>query len=154
MSHRRVARATVLAVAGGAVFVAAPATHADASTPIFQTAINTLTNTARLAHGCKPLKLSSKLSTAAQKHAKDMSKYDYFSHTSRNGTTWSKRIKKTGYKYPGGENIAMGFDTAVSVVQAWLDSPGHRRNILDCNFKKIGVGFAPTGHYWVQDFGY
>lgn len=154
MPYRHVARATVLAVAGGAVFVAAPATRADASTPLFQTAINTLTTTARLAHGCKALKLNSKLSKAAQKHANDMSKYDYFSHTSRNGTSWSKRIEKAGYKNPGGENIAMGFPTALEVVQAWLDSPGHRRNILDCHFKKIGVGYATNGDYWVQDFGY
>jgi uncharacterized protein YkwD len=154
MTQHRIARATVMALAGSTVLVGLPQSHADASTTAFQTAINTLTNTARLAHGCKPLKLNSKLNTAAEKHAKDMSKYDYFSHTSRNGTTWSKRIKKAGYQTPGGENIAMGFPTAVSVVQAWLNSPGHRRNILDCNFKKIGVGFAPGGDYWVQDFGY
>ena len=154
MIQHRIARATVMAVAGSTVLIGAPQSHAAASTTVFQTAINTLTNTARLAHGCKPLKLSGKLNKAAQKHAKDMSKYDYFSHTSRNGTTWSKRIKKTGYKYPGGENIAVGFPTAVSVVQAWLHSPDHRRNILDCNFRYIGVGYAPTGNYWVQDFGY
>jgi uncharacterized protein YkwD len=154
MIQQRIARAMVLAVAGSTVLVGVPQANAAASTSAFQTAIKTLTNTARLAHGCKPLKVSSKLNKAAQKHAKDMSKYDYFSHTSRNGTTWSKRIKKTGYKYPGGENIAVGFPTAVSVVQAWLNSPGHRRNILDCNFKRIGVGFAAHGDYWVQDFGY
>jgi uncharacterized protein YkwD len=155
MLHRHVARATVLAMAGGSALLTGPATHADAATtPIFQTAINTLTNAARLAHGCKPLKLNHTLSKASQKHANDMSKYDYFSHTSRDGTTWSKRIKKAGYKSPGGENIAMGFPTAVEVVQAWLDSPGHRRNILDCAFKRIGVGYAANGDYWVQDFGY
>jgi uncharacterized protein YkwD len=154
MFQHRIARVTVLAVAGSTALVGLPQSHAAATTSVFQTAINTLTTTARLAHGCKPLKLNSKLSKAAQKHANDMSKYDYFSHTSRNGTTWSKRIKKAGYPDPGGENIAMGFPTAVSVVHAWLHSPGHRRNILDCNFKKIGVGFAHDGHYWVQDFGY
>ena len=48
----------------------------------------------------------------------------------------------------------MGFPTAAAVEQAWLDSPGHRRNLLDCNFKKIGIGYAANGDYWVQDFGY
>ncbi|HEY2831354.1 MAG TPA: CAP domain-containing protein [Sporichthyaceae bacterium] len=145
---------TVLAVVGGAVFLGGPVSRAEASTPVFQTAINALVTTARLAHGCKPLKLNSKLNKSAQSHAKDMSKYDYFTHTSRDGTSWSKRIEKAGFKNPGGENIAYGYPTAASVVQAWLASPGHRRNILDCNFKYIGVGYAAQGAYWVQDFGY
>jgi uncharacterized protein YkwD len=153
VSHR-IVRATVVAVVGAAAVMGVSPTHAAASSSVFQKAIDALTDTARAAHGCKPLKLNTKLNTAAQKHANDMAKYDYFSHTSRSGTTWSKRIKKAGFAKPGGENIAYGFPTAVSVVQAWLASPGHRRNILDCNFKYIGVGYAPNGNYWVQDFGY
>lgn len=154
MTTRRLAHATVIAVVGGTMLVAAPPAHAAASTSAFQTLLNTLVSTARLAHGCKPLTLNSKLNKSAQKHANDMSRHDYFSHTSRNGTKWTTRIKKAGYKHPGGENIAMGFPTAAAVEQAWLDSPGHRRNLLDCNFKKIGIGFAANGDYWVQDFGY
>jgi uncharacterized protein YkwD len=154
MFHHRIARATVVALVGATAVIGVSPTHAAASSSVFQKAIDTLTDTARAAHGCKPLKLSSKLNTAAQKHADDMSKHHYFSHTSRNGTSWSKRIKNAGFKSPGGENIAYGFPTAVSVVQAWLASPGHRRNILDCNFKYIGVGYASHGQYWVQDFGY
>jgi len=154
MFHR-VARATVVAVVGAGAVIGVSPTPAAASSSLAQKAIDALTDTARVAHGCKPLKLNSKLNTSAQKHANDMAKHDYFSHTSRNGTSWSKRIKKAGFKNPGGENIAYGFPTAVSVVQAWLASPGHRRNILDCNFKYIGVGYAPAnGGYWVQDFGY
>jgi uncharacterized protein YkwD len=155
MTSRRIAQALVMAVAGGTVLVAAPPVHAAATTSVIQTAVNTLVSSARRAHGCKPLTLNSKLSKAAQKHANDMSRNEYFSHTSLDGTTWSKRIKKAGYNHPGGENLAMGFPTALSVVQAWLSSPGHRRHILDCNFKKVGVGYAGLdGGYWVQDFGY
>jgi uncharacterized protein YkwD len=47
-----------------------------------------------------------------------------------------------------------GFDTASSVVKGWMNSPGHKRNILDCKFNKIGIGFSADGKYWVQDFGY
>jgi uncharacterized protein YkwD len=154
MAHHRVARATVVAMVGATAVMGVSPTHAAASSSLSQRTIDALTDTARVAHGCKPLKLNSKLNTAAHKHANDMAEHDYFSHTSLNGTTWSRRIKKAGFKNPGGENIAYGFPTAVSVVQAWLASPGHRRNILDCKFKYIGVGYAANGGYWVQDFGY
>jgi uncharacterized protein YkwD len=83
-----------------------------------------------------------------------MSATDYFSHSSADGTTWYARIKSFGVKYPGGENIAEGFYSAAAVMAAWLASPGHRANILDCRFRSIGVGQASAGGYWVQDFGY
>ncbi len=83
-----------------------------------------------------------------------MSEHDYFSHTSRSGRTWDSRITKAGWKYPGGENIARGFSSPAGVVKAWLKSPGHKRNIMDCNFRYIGIGYDSDGDYWVQDFGY
>lgn len=113
-----------------------------------------LTNVKRAVKGCKALKVSKRLTTSAQRHANDMSKKDYFSHTSADGTTWDQRIERAGWKRPAGENIAVGFPSAVGVLKGWMDSPGHKRNILDCNFKYIGVGYAADGGYWVQDFGY
>jgi uncharacterized protein YkwD len=109
---------------------------------------------ARVAHGCRPLKENRLLDKSAQGHANDMAKKHYFAHNSINGTIWWKRIMKAGYKDPGGENIARGFSGATSVVQAWLHSPEHRRNIMDCQFRTIGVGYNGNGGYWVQDFGY
>jgi uncharacterized protein YkwD len=113
-----------------------------------------LSNVPRLAKGCPALKKSVRLTKAAQKHAADMAANKYFSHTSRDGRTWVERIAQAGWKKPAGENIASGFTAAASVLTGWMDSAGHRRNILDCSFRYIGVGYAPKGNYWVQDFGY
>lgn len=83
-----------------------------------------------------------------------MARKDYFSHTSKDGRAWHQRIRRAGYTKPGGENIAVGYAAAAGVVRAWLDSPGHRRNIRNCGFTRIGIGFNAKGDYWVQDFGY
>ncbi len=130
---------------------AAPTTSRE----VLRSSVVHLTNVARAAAGCsKSLKVRSKLTKAAQAHANDMAKKRYLQHDSANGTVWWKRIKKHGYKNPGGENIARGFPSAVSVVKAWLASPGHRKNIRNCQFRTIGIGFNTNGDYWVQDFGY
>lgn len=146
-----VATSTIAAAAllGGAH----PAAAAD-STAELRTAVVKLTNVARANKGCGPLTANAQLTTAAQRHAKDMAAKGYFSHTSADGTSWDARIRSAGFKKPGGENIAQGFKTPARVLQAWLESPGHRRNILDCAFTSIGVGFTTDGGYWVQDFGY
>jgi Uncharacterized protein with SCP/PR1 domains len=77
----------------------------------------------------------------------------YFTHDSRDGRRFSDRIRAQGDPEPGGENIAYGQHSAAEVVQDWMNSPSHRRNILDCSFTRIGVGFDRRGEYWVQDFG-
>lgn len=132
---------------------AEPADAANSLTTI-RGKIDSFTDSARKKAGCQPLTIDSRLTLAAQRHANDMSAKNYFSHTSKDGTSWSRRIIKAGYTKPGGENIARGYTSSWSVVQAWMNSPGHRRNILTCSFKRIGVGYNPVGHYWVQDFGY
>lgn len=124
------------------------------SKSVLRSAVVHLTNVQRVAHGCRPLKYNNTLQRAAQGHANDMSRKHYFAHNSINGTIWWKRIMKAGYKDPGGENIARGFSSANSVVRAWLNSPEHRRNIMNCQFRTIGIGFNTNGDYWVQDFGY
>ena len=89
-------------------------------------------------------------------HSDDMAKYNYFSHTSRDGRTPWQRIRAAGYYYGSAENIAAGQTTAKSVVYAWMHSAGHRKNILTCSNKAMGVGVARGGYYgiyWTQDFG-
>ncbi|MBW0132717.1 CAP domain-containing protein [Pseudonocardia abyssalis] len=113
-----------------------------------------LTNAERADAGCDPLVTDPRLAAAAQGHAEDMSAGGYFDHVSRDGRRFDDRIGAQGYPSPGGENIARGQETAAEVVQGWMDSPGHRRNIENCDFTAIGVGFADDGNYWVQNFGF
>lgn len=129
---------------------------ADAATSLTtrRTQIDKLTDEARKKAGCKPLRISERLNTSAQRHAKDMSKHKFLGHTSSNGTTWIKRIKAAGYPYPGAENIAYGRTSASAVMKAWLASPAHKKNITNCAFTRVGIGYVASGNYWVQDFGY
>jgi uncharacterized protein YkwD len=68
--------------------------------------------------------------------------------------TFDERIKNAGYPQPGGENIASGQRSAAQVMDAWMNSTGHKANILNCEFKVIGVGLDTNGFFWTQDFGY
>jgi uncharacterized protein YkwD len=78
----------------------------------------------------------------------------YFEHNSPDGNTPADRTAAAGYPDYGGENIAWGQRSAAEVVTDWMNSPDHRRNILDCEFTTVGVGLDPRGMYWTQDFGY
>lgn len=116
-----------------------------------------LTNNERSKAGCGPLSTSTNLNVVAQQHASDMAANNYFSHNSQNGQTPFDRMRAAGAAASGymGENIAWGQTTPEQVMTAWMNSSGHRANILNCNFKGIGVGYAvaPDGKtYWVQDF--
>jgi uncharacterized protein YkwD len=85
-----------------------------------------------------------------------MAKQNYFSHIGVDGSTLTSRVSTTGYSWSTlGENIARGQTEAASVVKGWMESPGHRGNILDPEFGDIGVGYAQgsSGPYWVQVFG-
>ncbi len=116
-------------------------------------AVVAATNAERADAGCGPLQTDSRLTAAAQGHAEDMATGGFFSHTSEDGREFDDRIRAAGHPAPGGENIAAGQDGAAEVVDAWMNSPGHRRNILDCDFVSIGVGFDARGNQWVQNFG-
>lgn len=111
-----------------------------------------LTNAQRAKHGCAALVRNRTIDRAAQGYATQMSRAGTFSHRGPNGSTFDQRIRASGYQRPGGENIAEGQDGAGEVVTDWMNSPGHRRNILDCSFRTIGLGHTADG-YWVQDFG-
>jgi uncharacterized protein YkwD len=104
-----------------------------------------------------PLVWNNQLEDAARGHALDMSERGYFSHTSKNGRTVSDRVIEMGYTYKGfknfavGENIAQGQMTIDEVMDGWLKSEGHCRNLMNPSFKEVGV--SEVDHYWVQDFG-
>ena len=155
----RVATGLLLAatVASGALTTpaaASPSVAAASSAVQLKFDVVGSVNKVRAQQGCKPLKIAKKLNKSAQRHADDMAAKSYFSHTSADGRSWVSRQRATGWKKPGGENIARGFDAAGSVMTAWMNSPGHRRNIVNCKFRHIGVGFTADGAYWVQNFGY
>jgi uncharacterized protein YkwD len=130
----------------------APATGTPSSGPAAEVAA--LTSTERTRNGCPALQVDPRLTTAAQGHAADMAANSYFSHTSLDGRTFDQRIRAAGHPSPGGENIAKGQTSPSAVVTAWMNSPGHRANILNCSFRTIGVGFDARGNHWVQNFGY
>ena len=110
-----------------------------------------LVNIERSRYGLKKLVGDVQLSKVAAGHARDMYAKNYFSHQSLDGRTMSDRLHEGNINYhAAGENIARGQQTAERVMQAWMNSPGHRRNILSPKFGKIGI--ARAGNVWVQDF--
>ncbi|MDX2560836.1 CAP domain-containing protein [Streptomyces sp. TX20-6-3] len=115
-----------------------------------------LANAERERAGCGPLHSESHLRTAAQGHADDMSARDYYEHDNPEGRDAGDRMTGAGYTWSTwGENIHRGPKTPVRAMEDWMDSPGHRANILNCAFKDIGVGVTLTanGPWWVQNFG-
>jgi uncharacterized protein YkwD len=122
-----------------------------------------LTNQERAQYGCPALTANDQLTNAAQRHSRDMAINDYFSHTGLYGSSLFDRIAREGYQYrTAAENIAAGSVTPEHVVAGWMNSEGHRKNILNCDLREIGVGYYylenDTGdtnykHYWTQVFG-
>ncbi|MEU9128471.1 sigma-70 family RNA polymerase sigma factor [Kitasatospora sp. NPDC048540] len=115
-----------------------------------------LVNAERAKAGCGPVKASTKLQEAAQKHSDDMAARGFFDHTNPDGAGPQQRIDATGYKWnTWGENIARGQRDAAAVMDAWMHSEGHRANILNCAFTELGVGVhtGTGGPWWTQDFG-
>ncbi len=115
-----------------------------------------LVNQERAKAGCGPLTEDPLLRKSAQGHSDDMAARGFFDHTNPDGADPGKRITAAGYRWSTyGENIAMGQQTAQSVMTSWMNSPGHRANILNCAFKDIGVGIhdGAGGPWWTQNFG-
>ncbi|HOP93758.1 MAG TPA: SafA/ExsA family spore coat assembly protein [Acetivibrio thermocellus] len=115
-----------------------------------------LVNVERAKKGLPALKANWQLSRVARYKSEDMANKGYFSHTSPTYGSPFKMMEDFGIKFTAaGENIAMGQQTARDVMNAWMNSPGHRNNILSPSFTKIGVGLAkgPNGRlYWTQMF--
>jgi uncharacterized protein YkwD len=133
---------------GGGQEESAP--HAD-----LEAAVADLVNRERGDAGCGSLERDSRLDTAARLHAEDMAANDYFSHDSQDGRSPSDRAGAQGFEGGVGENIAMGYPDAGAVMAGWMDSEGHRANILNCDYDVIGIGVADRDGtlYWVQNFG-
>lgn len=112
----------------------------------------TLVNDQRAAAGVHALRFDPSLARAAQAHAEDMLARNYFDHVSPDGRRFSDRAAAAGYQgFATGENIAQGQRSAAEVMNGWMNSPGHRRNILSSDSNEIGIGVAERT--WVQVFG-
>jgi uncharacterized protein YkwD len=160
------------ALAAGSACPDAGLTPSAANIEQVRAAVVCLINQERERHGERALAPNAKLARAAQQHSRDMAEEDYFSHITPDGETPLDRIRANGYLsdpqagYVVGENIAWGtlwLATPQSIVKAWMESPGHRANILDGGYRETGVGMEPRppaslaegqpGALYTQDFG-
>ncbi|MFP4344945.1 MAG: CAP domain-containing protein [Anaerolineales bacterium] len=106
-----------------------------------------LVNARRVEAGCPPLSPDPLLRAAAQGHSEDMARYDFFDHTGSDGRSAGDRLVSVGYAYAlYGENLAGGSSSPEEVVADWMGSPGHRANLLNCDFEEVGVGY-----YYLQE---
>ena len=125
-------------------------------------AIN-LTNQKRIQNGLEPLTMNSQLAAAAQNHTTRMALDDFFSHTGSDGSSMRDRIANQGYNFSyAAENIGAGYANPEAAIKGWMNSTGHRENILNSNVTEIGVGYyylkndpgqVTYNHYWTQVFG-
>ncbi|MBP3633055.1 MAG: SafA/ExsA family spore coat assembly protein [Oscillospiraceae bacterium] len=112
-----------------------------------------LVNEIRAQNGLPSLRHNWQLSRVARYKSQDMADKNYFSHNSPTYGTPFQMMKQFGISYrTAGENIAQGYRTAQAVVNAWMNSPGHRANILNANYTQIGVGYVADGYHWTQMF--
>jgi uncharacterized YkwD family protein len=130
-----------------------PAAQATQGISATEQKVIELTNVERRKNGLKDLIGDSKLSSVARTKSNDMKTKGYFSHTSPTYGSPFDMMRDFGVTYKtAGENIAQGQPTPEAVVQAWMNSEGHRKNILNGSFTHIGVGHNSSGHYWTQMF--
>ncbi len=129
----------------------------------FEERVLELVNQERAFNGLDPLELHPLLAETAEGHSESMALQDFFSHTGLDGSSPSDRALANGYEGGVGENIAAGYWTPEAVMDAWMSSSGHRANILNADYKSIGIGYyylaEDTGntnynHYWTQVFGF
>ena len=173
--------ALVLAITAGALLAAPPAlaeqacpaanaTPSDATEREMIRATLCQLNRERADHGLGRLKLNERLARAARRHARDMARRNYFSHNTLGGGSFVDRIRREGYlkgasRWIVGENLgwgSRGFSRPRVIMRMWMNSPGHRANILNASFREIGIGVAydasvaggskPAGTY-ATDFG-
>lgn len=138
---------------------AAPTTAAPTAPPApsgsgVQGQVLSLTNAERAKVGCPALALDGRLNAASTAHSQDMAANSYFSHTGLNGSQPWDRSAAAGYPVSGiAENIAQGYGSPEAVVTGWMNSPGHRANIVNCSYRHMGLGHVASGNYWTQMFG-
>ena len=142
--------ATAPAAMGARACESASATPAKAAKRTMVRATLCTLNAQRERHGLRPLKLNKRLSKAARRHARDMVRRDYFAHDTLGGTSFVDRIRRTGYlrdaqRWTVGENLAWGTHASSApraITTMWMNSPGHRANILSPSFREVGIGLA------------
>lgn len=123
----------------------------EAVAKAYERQILDLANSARVQRGLSPLEWNEEAAAVARSHSKDMLDNNFFSHTSPNTGTMGDRLQKAGVAYrTAGENIAYGQSDSINAHESWMNSPGHRQNILNKDFKTLGVGVA--GKYYTQNF--
>lgn len=163
LSHRMLSLVALLLmtvkIAAISMVVISPASTAEAS-EITNATVVQLSNAARVEGGLPELKMNGLLASAAQAKANDMLAKQYFAHNTPDGKVPWDFIKATGYNYvTAGENLAIDFTEAESIQTAWMNSPGHRANIMNKAFQEIGIGISKgmfNGHETtivVQMFG-
>ena len=125
----------------------------DSRVTAYEAKVIELVNDIRKDHGLSPLTANWELSRVARYKSQDMHDRHYFSHTSPTYGSPFDMMKSFGISYrSAGENIAMGYKTPEAVVDGWMNSSGHRANILNASFTQIGVGYVTEGNYWTQMF--
>lgn len=125
----------------------------NTSVAAYEKEVVRLVNVERAKQGLSPLEHDWQLSRVARYKSEDMQKNKYFSHTSPTYGSPFNMMKNFGISYrTAGENIAKGYRTPAAVVEGWMNSPGHRANILNSSFTHIGVGYVQNGSYWTQMF--
>ena len=125
----------------------------DSAVSSYEAEVIKLVNQIRKQNGLKELQTDWQLSRVARYKSEDMKKNNYFSHTSPTYGSPFDMMKAFGISYKGaGENIAKGQKTPQAVVNAWMNSAGHRENILKASYTHIGVGYVANGNYWTQMF--
>lgn len=125
----------------------------DAAVTQYEQEVIRLVNEIRAQNGLSALTYNWELSRVARYKSQDMVDNRYFSHTSPTYGTPFQMIRSFGLSYrSAGENIAYGQRTPQAVVNAWMNSSGHRANILSSSYTQIGVGYVANGHYWTQMF--
>ena len=125
----------------------------DASVRAYEQEVIRLVNAERAKYELSALTEDWELSRVARYKSQDMHDRGYFDHTSPTYGTPFQMMRAFGLTYrSAGENIAMGYRTPQAVVTGWMNSPGHRANILNSSYKKIGVGYVASGNYWTQMF--
>src|ERR671914_904270 len=142
--------ATAPAAMGARACESASATPAKAAKRTMVRATLCTLNAQRERHGLRPLKLNKRLSKAARRHARDMVRRGYFAHDSLGGGTFVDRIRRSGYlnhahSWTVGENLAWGTSTTSApraITAMWMNSPGHRANILNGSFREVGIRLA------------
>ena len=164
-----VRRLALLAAASSLLF----ATPADAAVPTpplppsapvwaltpaqLMSEVVTMTNQQRAANGCDKLAVDRDLTVASVRQSWYMARTGLFTHIWRDGSTFVTRSRAAGYRQPSGENIAWGYRTAAEVMAAWMASPSHRANILNCDAHSIGTGVVYGANgipYYTQVFGW